>query len=140
MRHRLQGEADLVGLRVHEHAQGRVGEGSEAEGEFSAALQFLADAYFCLGDGKAGTVLRVDLLASAPSALRRRALRLWIERCRGDLKRLERVHVVALEGLVLGNRSGRMIELPGGARVVSRKRGLLQFTARISQSQPEIRT
>ena len=26
---------------------------------------------------------------------RRRALRLWIERCRGDLKRLERVHVVA---------------------------------------------
>jgi tRNA(Ile)-lysidine synthase len=78
--------------------------------------------------GKAGSVLRLDLLASAPSALRRRALRLWIERCRGDLKRLERVHVVALEGLVLGNRGGRVIELPGGARV-SRKRGLLQFTA-----------
>src|ERR1700730_13769567 len=44
-----------------------------------------------------GPVLRLDLLAAAPSALRRRALRLWIERCRGDLKRLERVHIGALE-------------------------------------------
>jgi tRNA(Ile)-lysidine synthase len=75
---------------------------------------------------EAGTVLRLDLLAAAPSALRRRALRLWIERCRGDLKRLERVHIVALEGLLLGDRGGRVIELPGGARV-SRKRGLLQY-------------
>ena len=81
-------------------------------------------------EGK-GTVLRLDLLASAPSALRRRALRLWIDRCRGDLKRLERVHVVALEGLVLGNHGGRVIELPGGARV-SRKCGLLQYTAQVS--------
>ena len=73
-----------------------------------------------------GTFLRLDLLSAAPSALRRRALRLWIERCRGNLKRLERVHIVALEGLLLGDRGGRVIELPGGARV-SRKRGLLQY-------------
>ena len=73
-----------------------------------------------------GTVLKLDLLISAPSALRRRALRLWIEHCRGDLKRLERVHIVALEGLLLGDRGGRVIELPGGARV-SRKRGLLRY-------------
>jgi tRNA(Ile)-lysidine synthase len=73
-----------------------------------------------------GTLLRVDLLALAPPALRRRALRLWIERCRGDLKRLERVHIVAVERLVLGDRGGRVIELPGGAKV-SRKRGLLQY-------------
>jgi tRNA(Ile)-lysidine synthase len=72
------------------------------------------------------TLLRFDLLAVAPPALRRRALRLWIERCRGDLKRLERVHLVAVEGLVLGERGGRVIELPGGAKV-SRKRGLLQY-------------
>ena len=32
MRYRLQWEADLVGLRVHVHAQGRVGEGGKAEG------------------------------------------------------------------------------------------------------------
>ncbi|MDX6289491.1 MAG: tRNA(Ile)-lysidine synthase [Blastocatellia bacterium] len=83
------------------------------------------------GNEKAGTVLRLDLLASAPSALRRRALRLWIDRCRGNLKRVERIHIVALEGLVTGNRGGRVIELPGGARV-SRKRGLLQYTGQVS--------
>ena len=44
MRYRLQWEADLVGHRVHVHAQGRIGEGGKAEGEFSAALQVLADA------------------------------------------------------------------------------------------------
>jgi tRNA(Ile)-lysidine synthase len=78
-------------------------------------------------DGKeTGALLRLDLLAEAPPALRRRALRLWIEGCRGDLRRLERVHIVALERLLLGVRGGRVIELPGGARV-SRKRGLLQY-------------
>ena len=74
----------------------------------------------------ASACLRLDLLAAAPPALRRRALRLWVERCRGDLKRLERVHIAALEGLLLGDRGGRVIELPGGARVL-RKRGLLQY-------------
>jgi tRNA(Ile)-lysidine synthase len=78
-------------------------------------------------DGEAAwTLLRFDLLAAAPPALRRRALRLWLEQCRGDLKRLERVHIAALERLVLGDRGGRLIELPGGARV-SRQRGTLQF-------------
>jgi tRNA(Ile)-lysidine synthase len=76
---------------------------------------------------KTGALLRFDLLAESPPALRRRALRLWLEQCRGDLKRLERVHIVALEGLLLGNRGGRVIELPGGARVY-RKGGLLQYT------------
>lgn len=79
------------------------------------------------GGKKTGTSLRWDLLSHAPPALRRRALRIWIERCRGDLKRLERVHIVAVERLLLGNRGGRVIELPGGARV-SRKRGLLQYS------------
>ena len=77
-------------------------------------------------EGETGTLLRFDLLAVAPTALRRRALRLWIEQCRGDLRRLERIHLVAVERLVLENRGGRVIELPGGARI-SRKRGLLQF-------------
>jgi tRNA(Ile)-lysidine synthase len=78
-------------------------------------------------DGQTSGSLRFDLLAEAPPALRRRALRLWIERCRGDLKRVERVHIVALERLLLGDRGGRVIELPGGARV-SRKRGLLKYS------------
>ena len=77
-------------------------------------------------DERSGALLRMDLLSVAPPALRRRALRLWIGRCRGDLKRLERVHIAAVENLLLGDRGGRVAELPGGDRV-SRKRGLLQY-------------
>jgi tRNA(Ile)-lysidine synthase len=70
--------------------------------------------------------LRVDLLACAPASLRRRALRMWIERGRGDLRRLEMVHVMAVEKLLAGERGGRIIELPGGSRV-SRRRGRILF-------------
>jgi tRNA(Ile)-lysidine synthase len=73
--------------------------------------------------------VRTDLLANAPSALRRRALRLWLEKCRGHLRRLEFAHIVAIEDLVLANRGARTIELPGGAKV-SRQRGLLTFNSR----------
>lgn len=70
--------------------------------------------------------VRTDLLAVAPPALRRRALRLWLEGCRGHLRRLEFAHIAAVESLVLEDRGARMIELPGGASV-SRIRGLLTF-------------
>lgn len=73
-----------------------------------------------------GIELRTDLLASGRPALRRRALRLWLGEQRGDLRRLELVHIRAVENLLIGNRGGRTIELPGGA-TVSRNRGLLAF-------------
>ena len=73
--------------------------------------------------------LRTDLLADAPPALRRRALRLWLEQRRGDLRRLELVHVRAVENLVTQNRGGRTIELPGGS-TVSGKSGRLTFNGR----------
>lgn len=75
--------------------------------------------------------LRTDLLADAPPALRRRALRLWLEQRRGDLRRLELVHVRAVENLVTQNRGGRTIELPGGS-TVSGKSGRLTFDGRTS--------
>ena len=74
----------------------------------------------------AGSRLRIDLLALAPTALRRRALRQWIEQGRGDLKRIERVHVLAVESLLFGDRGGRVIELPGGPKVL-RRQEWLQF-------------
>jgi tRNA(Ile)-lysidine synthase len=64
--------------------------------------------------------LRADLLRTAPAALRRRALRLWLGQQRGDLRRIERAHIVAIEKLLLSNKSGRIIELPGGATVFRR--------------------
>ena len=79
--------------------------------------------------GKACSSLRYDLLVHAQPALRRRALRLWLKHCRGHLRRVERVHILAVESLLLSNRGGRIIELPGGATVY-RKRGLLHFVTK----------
>jgi tRNA(Ile)-lysidine synthase len=73
--------------------------------------------------------LRVDVLAGASTGLRRRALRLWLAEERGDLRRLEMVHLAALERLLAGERGGRSVELPGGAKV-SRRKGRLFFHAK----------
>lgn len=73
--------------------------------------------------------LSVKILANAPVSLRRRALRLWLAAARGDLRRLEMVHLVAVEGLFAGERGGRVVELPGGT-TVSRRRGCLFFHAK----------
>lgn len=70
--------------------------------------------------------LDVKLLANSPSALRRRALRQWLSEARGTARRLEMVHLLAVEKLLEGNAGGRMVELPGGGRV-SRRRNRLEF-------------
>ncbi len=75
--------------------------------------------------------LDVEVLATAPAAVRRRALRQWISQGRGDLRRLEMVHLVAVDSLIEGNRGGRIAELPDGGKVV-RKRGWLELDARVN--------
>lgn len=70
--------------------------------------------------------LRAEVVEAAPSALRRRALRLWVARGRGDLRRISLAHVASIERLLKGERGGRVAELPGGASV-GRRRGLLTF-------------
>lgn len=73
--------------------------------------------------------LSVSVLADAPAAVRRRALRQWISRGRGDLRRIELSHIVGIEKLLLGDKGGRVAELPGGDQVV-RKQKRLEFVAR----------
>ena len=75
--------------------------------------------------------LSVDVLAGAPAAVRRRALRQWISQERGDLRRLEMVHLVAVDSLIEGERGGRIAELPDGGSVV-RKRGWLELNAGVN--------
>jgi tRNA(Ile)-lysidine synthase len=69
--------------------------------------------------------LCVNMLAKAHASVRRRALRLWLAHARGDLRRLELVHLLGVEKLVFGERGGRVAELPGGCRVERRKTYLL---------------
>ena len=70
--------------------------------------------------------LDVKVLAEAPPALRRRALRQWLSTARGSTRRLEMVHLLAVEKLLDGNAGGRVAELPGGGRV-KRRQNRLEF-------------
>ena len=72
--------------------------------------------------------LNVKLLANEPPALRRRALREWISKARGSTRRLEMVHLLAVEKLLAGDAGGKTVELPGGGRV-RRRRNRLEFEA-----------
>ena len=76
--------------------------------------------------------LNVNTLAAAPTALRRRALRQWILQGQGDLRRLEMVHLAAVDRLIQGSRGGRIVELPNGTRVV-RRRGWLELNGRLGK-------
>ena len=73
--------------------------------------------------------LSVEVLSHAPVAVRRRALREWILRSRGDLRRVEMVHLLAVEKLLKGERGGRVVELPGGMKAV-RRRGILELSGK----------
>lgn len=70
--------------------------------------------------------LSVKALATAAPAVRRRALREWILRARGNLRRLETVHLLGVEKLLEGERGGRVAELPGGMKV-TRRQGRLEI-------------
>jgi tRNA(Ile)-lysidine synthase len=71
--------------------------------------------------------LSVNVLKGAPAAVRRRALRLWINGERGHLRRLELVHLLGVEKLLVGKRGARRAELPGGGFVELRKGRLLFY-------------
>lgn len=94
------------------------------------AVSLLASARFDDGDSPS---LKVDALRAAAPAVRVRVLRLWLAGVRGNLRRLERVHLKAIEGLLEGERGARTAELPGGSRVV-RRRGWLVFLKRDDSS------
>ena len=73
--------------------------------------------------------LSVSVLLQKPAAIRRRALRDWISQARGNLNRLEMVHLIAVENLLRDGRGGRFIELPGGM-TVTRRRGNLELSGK----------
>ncbi len=106
--------------------------------EDAAALSQLAEQLLKSASEKAPESgkqpINVTILAEAPPAIRRRALRLWIAKEVGHLRRLEMVHLFAVENLLDGNR-GRSAELPGGI-TITRKRGWLFLTVKGVEKAP----
>lgn len=80
------------------------------------------------GDETRPPALDVKVLANEPPALRRRALRQWLGAARGSTRRLEMVHLLAVEKLLEGTAGARTVELPGRGRV-RRVRNRLEFEA-----------
>jgi len=100
-------------------------DGAVLVGDSDALLQRAAVSNEGDGDTKP-PALDVKVLASAPPALRRRALRQWLSKARGGTRRLEMVHLLAVEKLLEGNVGGRVAELPSGGKV-RRRRNRLEF-------------
>jgi tRNA(Ile)-lysidine synthase len=73
--------------------------------------------------------LSVKVLLQAPAAVRRRALRQWLANGRGNLKRLEMSHLLAVEKLLTG-RGGSIVELPGSFRVTRNRQFLKVFNSK----------
>ncbi len=71
-------------------------------------------------------VLELRELKNLFPSMRRQILREWLKTCRGSLRRLDSRHLEAIENLMTSRKSGRKIELPGGA-VVVKSGGRLSF-------------
>lgn len=82
--------------------------------------------------------LRVEVLRRAPTAVRRRALRQWIALGRGDTRRLELVHLSAVEALLEGERGGRVALLPGGASVKRMGRCLRFYAEKVEKEEAAV--
>jgi tRNA(Ile)-lysidine synthase len=88
----------------------------EDEDYLSAAAESLLAAS---KDSKTDASLDVRRLAAAPAPLRRRALRIWLHQRRGHLRRIDAVHLAAIEALALRGHSGQRMEIPGGGRILN---------------------
>lgn len=71
-----------------------------------------------LVSARRGEGLEIPAWLSLHPAIGRRALRQWLRERRGDLRRLTSVHLAAVERLLRESQSDRMVELPGGGRVI----------------------
>ena len=112
--------------------------GEDASALSTQANQLIESASISNNNETSAPALDVKVLANAPAAVRRRALREWILRARGNLRRLETVHLLGVEKLLEGERGGRVAELPGGMKV-ARKAGKLELTPkkRLKKASPD---
>ena len=79
----------------------------------------------CLAKARGESGLNTKVLQEAPTAIRRRVLRLWLREERGDLRRIGATHVAAIERLIHVP-GGRRVELPEGG-AVAREFDFLRF-------------
>jgi len=92
---------------------------AEDEDYLSCVAEHLA-----ITDGD-GMSLNLGPLRAAHPAIRRRVLRSWLRTARGNLRRIEAVHLAALDRLATCSEGGRYVELPGGWHVTRKAQRLI---------------
>jgi tRNA(Ile)-lysidine synthase len=69
--------------------------------------------------------LKLEPISRSHVAIRGRVLRMWIRNVRGNLQRIDGVHLAAIEKLLLEGENGKRIELPGGLTVLREHQSLV---------------
>jgi tRNA(Ile)-lysidine synthase len=67
--------------------------------------------------GNDGNVLKLKEFRTLPETGRTDEIRSWLCRCRGTKRQLQLKHIQAIDRLAFSPKSGRTVELPGGAVV-----------------------
>jgi len=97
----------------------------EGREEKSADGGHLAEDQIPKSKDQTENLLLKDLKDVFPS-IRRLVLRDWLKNNRGNLRRLELKHIEAIEKLMFSRKSGRIVELPNGEKIL-KKDGKLIF-------------
>lgn len=77
-------------------------------------------------DGAEYSALSLKEIRDIFPSMRRRVLREWLKKARGDLRAIEARHLVLIENLIFSRKSGKTIHLPNGETIV-KKKGKLHF-------------
>jgi tRNA(Ile)-lysidine synthase len=79
-------------------------------------------------------ILKTKQMLDFTPSVRRRVLRIWLEKARGTLRRLERKHIAAIERIIAGE-NGKFVELPDN-EIIVKKGNRLAFIKRKVEKSP----
>jgi len=102
-------------------------------GEDSSVLDDQARDLLNLKDRRSQALsLDMKQFAGLDVAIRRRMVRLWIEHARGELLRIDKSHLDAIDEMIAKGKGNKLVELPDGWRVELNKGLLRIFKLRVS--------
>lgn len=73
--------------------------------------------------------LEIKKLKDLFPSMRRKILRDWLKKQRGDLRNLDSKHIEAIENLMFSRKSGKIAELPNG-EFITKENGIISFTTK----------
>jgi TilS substrate binding domain len=104
-----------------------IGEDTACLDELAAQLSKRA-----ITQGAGDVTLDAKIVRVLPIPIRRRIVRIWLEMTRGNLLRIDKAHLDAVDGLIVRGVGGKAVELPGGG-LVRMARGMLHLDQKTAE-------